>query len=202
VTGLIGPEALRELEGDAYERYSCWRCGGPGRTTDPTTVVVLAYKSAQIVEFAHAQCVASQVVRLDADGPADMEAFGAGDMNSKAAVLEYATGPRFRALLVLEPRVEMAAIEPGGERANLWMSSLIEEGLTLMRTAGQLPDAATGWQLRLAADATASVVTPGGVSVYEGPCPVWEDWLDVAGEVGDAWCSSARWACTPSLTKR
>lgn len=31
---------------------------------------------------------------------------------------------------------------------------------------------------------TASVLTPGGVSVYEGPCPVWEDWLDVAGEVG------------------
>jgi hypothetical protein len=39
-------------------------------------------------------------------------------------------------------------------------------------------------QLRLAADATASVLTPGGVSVYDGPCSVWEDWLDVAGEVG------------------
>jgi len=61
-------------------------------TTDPTTVVVLAYKSAQIIESAHAQCA---VVQLDADRPADMEAFGAGDMNFKAAVLEYPTGPRF-----------------------------------------------------------------------------------------------------------
>jgi len=53
-----------------------------------------------------------------------------------------------------------------------------------MRTGVQVPDAATGWHLRLTADATASVLTPGGVIVYEGPCPVWEDWLDVAGEVG------------------
>jgi hypothetical protein len=33
VTGLIGPEALRKLEGDAFERYSCRRCGLPGKAT-------------------------------------------------------------------------------------------------------------------------------------------------------------------------
>ena len=40
VKELVGLETLRELEGDAFECYDGWRCGGPGRTTDPVTVVV------------------------------------------------------------------------------------------------------------------------------------------------------------------
>ena len=184
VKRLIGIETLRELEGDAYERYDCWRCGGPGRTTEPTTVVVLGYRSTPIVKFAHAQCAKSQVLQLDADRPTDLEPFGFDDMNSKAAVFEYATPPRFRALLVLEPRVEMAGIEAGGERVNLWISRLIEAGFTFMRTGGQLPGKASGWHLRLAADENATLTTPDGTILYEGPCTVWQDWLDVVGEVG------------------
>jgi hypothetical protein len=184
VTELVGLETLREIEGDAFERYDCWRCGGPGRTTDPTTVVVLGYQSMPIVKFAHARCAESQVVSLLAGRPADLEAFGLSDMNSKAAVLEYATAPRWRAVLVLEPRVEMAGIRPGGERISLWISGLIEAGLTFLRTGGQLPDPAPGWQLRLAAGETACLTSPDGQILYEGSCSVWEDWLDVVGEVG------------------
>jgi hypothetical protein len=101
-------------------------------------------------------------------------------MNPKAAVLECPAGPRFRAVPVLEPAVQMTSVEPGGDRASLWISSLIEQGLTLTRTAGPPPEAAAGRRPRLAADATASVPAPGGVSVYEGPCPVWGDRLDAA----------------------
>jgi hypothetical protein len=28
VKELVGLETLRELEGDAFEHYDCWRCGG------------------------------------------------------------------------------------------------------------------------------------------------------------------------------
>jgi hypothetical protein len=172
VKELVGLETLRELEGDAFEHYDCWRCGGPGRTTDPTTVVVLSYQSTRIVKFAHARCAESQVVDLPADRPADLEAFGLSDMISKAAVLEYATAPRWRAVLVLEPRVEVAGIQPGGERTNLWISGLIEAGLTFMRTGGQLPDPAPGWQLRLAAGESACLTRPDGQILYEGSCSV------------------------------
>jgi hypothetical protein len=184
VKKLIGVEALRELEGDAYERYDCWRCGGPGRTTQPTTVVVLGYRATPIVEFAHAQCAKSQIVQLDVDRPTDLESFDFNDMRSKAAVMEYATPPRFRALLVLEPRVEMAGMDPGGERVNLWISELIEAGLTLMRTGGQLPEKAPGWRLQLEVNDNATLTTPDGTILYEGPCTVWEDWFDVVTEVG------------------
>ena len=103
VKELAGLDTLRELEGDAFECYDCWRCGEPGRTTDPVTVVVLGDQSRAIVKFAHARCAESQVVGLPVDRPAELEAFGLSDMIAKAAVVEYATAPRWRAVLVLGP---------------------------------------------------------------------------------------------------
>jgi hypothetical protein len=103
VKELAGLDTLRELEGDAFECYDGWRCGGPGRTTDPVTVVVLSYQSTAIVKFAHARCAESQVVGLPVDRPAELEAFGLSDMISKGAVVEYATAPRWRAVLVPGP---------------------------------------------------------------------------------------------------
>ena len=103
VKELAGLETLRELEGDAFERYDWWRCGGPGRTTDPITVVVPGDQSTAIVKFAPARCTESQVAGLPVDRPAELEAFGLSDMIAKAAVLEYATAPRWRVVLVLGP---------------------------------------------------------------------------------------------------
>ena len=51
VKELAGLDTLRELEGDAFERHDGWRCGGPGRTTDPVMVVVPGYQSTAIVKF-------------------------------------------------------------------------------------------------------------------------------------------------------
>lgn len=103
VKELAGLDTLSELEGDAFECYDGWRCGGPGRTTDPITVVVLGDQSTAIVKFAHARCAESQVVGLPVDRPAELEGFGLRDMIAEAAVLEYATAPRWRAVLVLGP---------------------------------------------------------------------------------------------------
>lgn len=103
VKELAGLDTLRELEGDAFECYDGWRCGGPGRTTDPVTVVVPGDQSTAIVKFAPARCAESQVAGLPVDRPAELEAFGLSDMIAKAAVVEYATAPRWRAVLVPGP---------------------------------------------------------------------------------------------------
>ena len=98
------------------------------------------------------------VARLRAAG------FAAGSRRSarqaQSALLEYATAPRFRSLLVLEPRVEISEAGPGGYRVNLWISGLLEAGLTFMRTGGQMPDR------------------------YDGGCTQPGDWLEVVSEVG------------------
>jgi hypothetical protein len=43
VRALIGADKLRELHEDAFARYECWQCGKTGRTTEPTSVIVLGY---------------------------------------------------------------------------------------------------------------------------------------------------------------
>ena len=103
VKELAGLETLRELEGDAFECYDRWRCGGPGRTTGPVTVVVPGDQSTAIVKSAHARCAESQVAGLPVDRLADLETFGLRDMIAKAAVVEYATAPQRRAVLVPGP---------------------------------------------------------------------------------------------------
>lgn len=103
VKELAGLDTLRELEGDAFECSDGRRCGEPGRTTDPVTVVVPGDQSTAIVKFAHARCAESQVAGLPVDRLAELEAFGLSDMISTAAVVEYATVPRWRAVLVPGP---------------------------------------------------------------------------------------------------
>jgi hypothetical protein len=175
---------LRELEGEAFARYDCWRCGGRGHTAQPTSVIVLGYRATAVVKLAHAGCAASQIIAFDADRPSALEAAGFADMHSKAALLEYASPPRYRSLLVLEPRVEMAETGPGGERVNLLISGMLEAGLTLMRTGGQMPGPAKGWRLDLSGRESAQLANARGGTVFEGQCELPGDWLEVAGEVG------------------
>jgi hypothetical protein len=44
VRALIGADSLRELRGKAFAHYECWQCGRQGRTAEPTSVIVLAYR--------------------------------------------------------------------------------------------------------------------------------------------------------------
>ena len=68
VRALIGAGKLRELHGDAFARYERWRCGGTGRTTEPTSVIVLAYRVFRVVKLAHAGCADSQIIEVGAVG--------------------------------------------------------------------------------------------------------------------------------------
>ena len=77
VRAVLGQEHLNELARDPFVKYECSECGRPGRTTDPTSVIVLGYR---VVKLAHTECLDSQVVRLGADRPADMSALGSRDM--------------------------------------------------------------------------------------------------------------------------
>lgn len=102
------------------------------------------------VRLAHARCAVSQVVEAAADAP---RAAGFGGMLSKSAVLEYATEPRVRPLLILEPKTQLSEATAGGEQMNLLLSGLLDRGFTMLRTAGQLPAVADGWLLKFTAGA-------------------------------------------------
>jgi len=66
VRALIGADKLRELDKDALVRYECWRCGRPGRATEPTSVIVLGYRVFRVVKLAHAGCADSQIIEVGA----------------------------------------------------------------------------------------------------------------------------------------
>ena len=68
VRALIGAEKLRDLHGDAFARYACWQCGRTGRTTEPTSVIVLGYRAFRVVMLAHAGCADSQIIDVGAAG--------------------------------------------------------------------------------------------------------------------------------------
>jgi hypothetical protein len=64
VRALIGAEGLRHLEGDAFVSYDCWWCGGKGRTTEPTSVIVVG----RVVKLTHAACADSHIIEAGAGG--------------------------------------------------------------------------------------------------------------------------------------
>ena len=66
VRAFIGAEKLRELHEDASARYECWQCGRTGRTTEPTSVIVLGYRVFRVAKLAHAACADSQIIEVDA----------------------------------------------------------------------------------------------------------------------------------------
>ena len=68
VRALVGAEQLRELHEAARERYECWQCGRPGRTTEPTSVIVLAYRVFRVVKLAHAACADPQIIEVGDGG--------------------------------------------------------------------------------------------------------------------------------------
>jgi hypothetical protein len=69
VRAFIGAEKLHELHGDAFAQYECWQCGSSGRTTEPTSIVVLGYRVFRVAKLAHAACADSRIIEV---GPAAM----------------------------------------------------------------------------------------------------------------------------------
>jgi hypothetical protein len=68
VRALTGADKLRELHGRGFARYECWQCGRTGRTTEPTSVIVLGYWGFRVVKLAHAGCADSQIIEVGAAG--------------------------------------------------------------------------------------------------------------------------------------
>ena len=68
VRALIGADKLRELHGDAHVEYECWQCGRTGRTTEPTSVIVLGDRVFRVVKLAHAGCAGSHIIEVGAAG--------------------------------------------------------------------------------------------------------------------------------------
>jgi hypothetical protein len=66
VRALIGADKLRELRGDAFARYECWRCGRTGRTTESASVIVLGHRVFRVVKLAHAGCTDSHIIEVGA----------------------------------------------------------------------------------------------------------------------------------------
>jgi hypothetical protein len=180
VEALVGTETIQQLYEDPYAMYTCRQCGRPGTTSEATTVTVEKYRRACVVSVAHARCADSQVIEIDADLPS-ADTFG--DMNAKLAVLSYPTAPRFRPLLVLEPRVEASIPAKDSGQQSLWVSMLVESGLTLMRTGDQMPSHAEGWRLQLLDPGHAQLLDPNGQTIYIGDCSPTSDWLDLASEI-------------------
>jgi hypothetical protein len=93
VRALIGADKLRELHGDALVRYECWHCGRTGRTTEPTSVVVLGHRIFCAVRLAHAGCADSQIIEV---GAAEMRAV-AGEPARRSIASESGEQARGRA---------------------------------------------------------------------------------------------------------
>jgi hypothetical protein len=66
VRALIGAENLRQLQENASAQYECWQCGREGRTTEPTSIAVLAHRVFRVVKLAHAARADSQIIEVDA----------------------------------------------------------------------------------------------------------------------------------------
>jgi hypothetical protein len=84
VRAFIGADKLRELHGEAFVRYECWHCGMAGRTTEPTSVIVLAHRIFRAVRLAHAGCADSHIIEV---GAAGMRAV-AGEPGSRSTASE------------------------------------------------------------------------------------------------------------------
>ena len=68
VRAFVGAGKLRELHGDAFAQYEWWQCGNSGRTTEPTSIVVLGYRVFRAVRLTHAGCADSQIIEIGAAG--------------------------------------------------------------------------------------------------------------------------------------
>jgi hypothetical protein len=64
VRTLIGAGHLRQLNENASAQYESWQCGGEGRATEPTSIIVLAYRVFRVVKLAHAACADSQIIEV------------------------------------------------------------------------------------------------------------------------------------------
>jgi hypothetical protein len=176
VEALVGAATILRLHQNAFTRYGCCSCGMPGSTDeDPTTVVVARYRSGMSqVRFAHARCADSQILEVDTEVPEELS--GAMEMRAIAAVLSFPSAPAIRPLLLIEPLNDANARAESGGQVNLFLSSMLDAGLTMVRTGEELPGWAEGWELHLHGPGAATLRSAGGATVYEGGFEQPEPW--------------------------
>jgi hypothetical protein len=182
VRDLIGSEVVARLAGAEFARFDCWSCGRPGRTAQPSSVVVLMYRDGTVrVVLAHAGCAVSQVVK--AAGNLTAVSGSAEDAMAKAAVLRFEADPQFRPLLLVELRSEAVEVRPDGEARSLWPARLLRLGLKLVGAGGELPAPVRRWRAELRGGGV-RVTGPRRTVLFDGGLDLPGPWLDLASEWG------------------
>lgn len=183
VTDLIGTEELEHLARSAADGYNCTACGLAGDLAGRPEVVVLLGPaglpdSPQVahVRLAHSGCLPSQVITSPEPGEPP-----GGQMMLTAAVVPHRSGPR--ALLIAQMSVTMAVLEPGGGRTDLWLSSLLGQGLHLLGAADEPAPPSAGWVVLLPSPGAAVIRDPHGL-FYEGSLPQPLLWRQLTGRRG------------------
>ena len=110
VQAFLGVRKLRELHADAFASYECWECGRAGKTTEPTSVIVLANRVFRVVKLAHAACADSQIIEADDAG--------IGAMADKLLRRHAASRPQYRADSFVEARAINEGV-PGMKKVRL-----------------------------------------------------------------------------------
>lgn len=166
--------------------YKCVRCGQPGQSTVPTSLVLLVYRHGGYpsVNWAHAGCVPSVVVQASGRLVIGASARPGEDfLRVRAAVLDRGPGGLAWPVLLHEfARVAQLVPPPPTDPD---VARLLDDGLTRLAggdaLAGLSP--AAGWRLELRGT-KARLAAPNGTVYYEGPWDAPAGWEDLAGQRG------------------
>ena len=166
--------------------YTCVRCGQPGDSAIPTSLVLLVYRDGGYpsVNWAHAGCVPSVVVQ--ASGRLVIGASADPDedfLRVRAAILDG--GPRGQARpVVLHEFARVGQLVPPPP-TDPDVARLVADGLTLLSGGNALADLspAAAWRLELRGT-RARLAAPSGTVYYEGPWNAPAGWEDLAGQLG------------------
>jgi hypothetical protein len=182
VQAVFGQDLLQLAGG----RYECWRCGQAGDMSTPTSAIAVLSDNYPSLQWAHARCVPSVVVRMRGRIIIGAEADAEDSMlRVRAAVLNR--GPDRREWPVLLHEFEPSPWRPSGSEGlpDPDARRLAEDGLTLVtRTHGLADlDVARGWRLELRGS-RARLVAPDGSVYYTGRWVAPAGWEELASGRG------------------
>ncbi len=166
--------------------YECVRCGQPGESTTPTSLVLLVYRDGGYPSenLAHAGCVPSVVVRaggrlvIGAEVNPDQEEF----LRVRAAILGGGSGGLAWPVLLHEFERNWHLVPPPPVDPDV--ARLLADGLTLLADGNALAGLSrAGWRLELRGT-RARLAAPNGSVYYQGPWNAPARWEDLASQRG------------------